>query len=482
MRWMNMAAVLAVMLASPLAASNAMALPDTPSPEFTPCADAATGPLQASLCTVAKAPLRHDDAASGDVELFVRRFPAIGPSRGDVWLVAGGPGEAGAGFHGLLDRFRAAFPSYDIIVPDHRGTGRSSRVCATEEGPESAGGRGLEGAEWSSCFGQLTARTPWVQSFTITNAAHDLGGLIERYSAGRETYVYGVSYGTQLVLRMMTVAPLTSLKGIVLDSLVPPDGSDVWDLSHRSQVVDEVGRKVLAACDRDPACRRRMGGSTADALQQIVDDPERAKLFPGAQPKAFLGALLDSPDARALIPDVIAGAMAGRSDAVDRALARMEAFTAPFASPEAASSIPLVALISASENNARPALTAEEIAAEARGMLFTSSLPSQLLGGGGMTYPRDAAFGVDPARLQPVLILQGDMDPKTPHAGTVVHARHLARAGRVQFVTVEGAAHYVVLTNPDRAEHAIARFVKTVSRSRPRPGARRSTAMRQWQA
>lgn len=412
-----------------------------------------------------QSPLRHDDATAGDVDLFVRRFPAVGVSRGDVWLVAGGPGEAGAGFYSLVDRFRAAFPGYDLIVPDHRGTGRSSRVCVAEEAADSPAGRGLEGAEWGACFGQLGARSVWTQSFTITNAAYDLAGLIERYSAARETYVYGVSYGTQLVLRMMTVAPQTPVTGIVLDSLVPADGTEVWDLSHRSQIVDEVGRKVLAQCDRDPACRERLGGSAVAALQQIVDDPERARLFPGGQPKAFLGALLDNPEARALIPDIIADALEGRTDAIERAKTGMEAFAAPFALSDSPSSIPLVALISASENNARLNLTREDLATEAAGLLFTSSLPSQLLGGADMTYPRDATFGVEPERLPPVLILQGDMDPKTPLAGAVAHADRLAKAGDVEFVTVEGAPHYVVLTDPIRAQAAITSFLSETSPS-----------------
>ncbi|HEX8471908.1 MAG TPA: alpha/beta hydrolase, partial [Brevundimonas sp.] len=245
-----------------------------------------------------------------------------------------------------------------------------------------------------------------------------------------------------------------------------PDGGDIWDLSHRSQVVDEVGRKVLDDCDRDPACRERTGGSAADGLRRIVDDPERAKLFPGGKPKAFLGSLLDSPDARALIPDIIADVLAGRSAAIDRAAARMEAFAAPFAAPEAASSIPLVALISASENNARLDLTGKDIAAEAEVLLFTSSLPAQLSGGGDITYPRDVAFGADPARLPAVLVLQGDMDPKTPHAGAVVHADQLAKVGKVRFVTVEGAPHYIMLTDPDRAESAIASFLSENSPAR----------------
>ena len=449
--------LLVAALSSILAAGRANAQIDGGVAEFKPCevgAEARAG----SLCAVARAPLRYDGTATETVDLFIRRFPALGVSRGDVWLVAGGPGESGAGFHAVLDTLRAAFPDHDLIMPDHRGTGRSSRVCPEEEATGSPGGVALEGAEWGTCFGALQARTPWVQSFTISNAARDLSGLIAGVSGARETYVYGVSYGTQLVLRMMTVAPPASAKGIVLDSLVPPETARMWGLSHRSKVTDEIGRAVLADCDADAACGTRFGGSAADALRAVIDDPDASKRFPGG-PKGFLSSMLDSPDARALIPDVILDARSGRTQAISEATARLERFYAPFTTADAGSSIPLVALISASENNARPDLTAEDVEAEAEDLLFTSPIPGQLVGGAGMAYPRDAAFGVVPAGLPPVLVLHGDRDPKTPHVGALAHASLLQQAGTVQFVTVAGAPHYILLTAPTCAVASIQTFV-----------------------
>lgn len=147
------AAVAAILSASPVAAQASDG-------DFTSCRDTAAGtPIAGSLCAKVRAPLDPARPDADHVDLFVRKFPAPGVSKGDVWLIAGGPGEAGASFYPLVDRLRTAFPGYDLIVPDHRGTGLSSRLCVEEEAESSPGGYLLEGAEWATCFGKLDSRS-----------------------------------------------------------------------------------------------------------------------------------------------------------------------------------------------------------------------------------------------------------------------------------------------------------------------------------
>lgn len=124
----------------------------TPPPSFTACADAAAHtPLVGSECLITDVPLRHEAADAGTIELFVRRLPTPDQSkrRGEVWLIAGGPGEAGASLYPMISTYRRAFPGYDLIIPDHRGTGRSARLCPAQEAPQNADGVGLAGAEWA---------------------------------------------------------------------------------------------------------------------------------------------------------------------------------------------------------------------------------------------------------------------------------------------------------------------------------------------
>jgi len=215
---------------------------------FAPCEDVAHFPeLGDSTCTAASVPLWHEAAADGaSIDLFVRRFPAAEPAnrRGEIWLVAGGPGEPGASLHPVLPTFRAAFPHHDLVLPDHRGTGGSERLCPEQESVESAAGVALAGEEWGPCIGGLHSDPDRVAAFSITQAAHDLSTLLERHRSDGEVLLYGVSYGTQLALRMLQVAP-AALDGLILDGLVPPENAPQWDLSRRTAVVDEVGRAFL---------------------------------------------------------------------------------------------------------------------------------------------------------------------------------------------------------------------------------------------
>ena len=90
--------------------------------------------------------------------MFLRKFPAPRPaaSRGTVWLVAGGPGESGASLYPMLPTLRRAFPGFDLVIPDHRGTGYSTRLCPQEEAVDSPGGMALAGAEWATFFNHPT--------------------------------------------------------------------------------------------------------------------------------------------------------------------------------------------------------------------------------------------------------------------------------------------------------------------------------------
>jgi len=278
---------------------------------FSPCADTA---VPGSLCAVKGVYGAYDErglpAAGDNLELFVRKIPAEGKARGTVWLVAGGPGESGAAFYGLLPTLRRSFPGFDLLLPDHRGTGNSTRLCPAEEAEDSPGGRALAGAEWASCFASLNEEVQRARRFSITNAAHDLQALVrdEHYGDKRPVYVVGVSYGTQLVLRAMQVMPLP-VQGVILDSLTPPQNHPRQDLSQRSRLADTVGRQVLRQCDEDQACHALLGEDAEPVLERVRKkveaDPALLAGIPGKNLPYFMASLLDVPAARARIPHLL---------------------------------------------------------------------------------------------------------------------------------------------------------------------------------
>lgn len=416
---------------------------------FTPCEDAGEAPeLAGSLCAIVETPLDHNNDESGTIDLFVRKFPAIGESRGEVWLVAGGPGESGASFYPFLATLRRAFPGMDLIAPDHRGTGYSTKLCPEQEAPESDAGIALAGSEWGPCIGAVYQDQARAHAFTITNAAHDLSGLITTHRGEGEVHLYAVSYGTQLALRMMAVAP-TDLDGLVLDGLVPPETTTRWDLSRRSEVVDQVGRRLLSPAE------------TAQYEAVLAGSPAAwAEAVPGGNLKQFMGSLLNFPELRARIPAIIAELSEGEIglllSTVEDRQAALEAMTRFRQSPPSA---PLVILISTSENNARPDLTEDMVREEAEGALFTSPLPGFLAGDVLPPYERDNAFGNLPETLPRTLVVQGTRDPNTPYEGALDHVRRLETAGPVSVATVEGGAHLLLFVAPECFVGAVRPFI-----------------------
>lgn len=419
---------------------------------FTPCEDAASFPeLAGSVCVLAPAPLDHEGGDGGEgIELFVRKFPAAGEAKGQIWLVAGGPGESGASFYPFLDTLRRSFPGYDLIVPDHRGTGYSSKLCPVEEAPESPDGIALAGEEWEGCIGALHQDPARAGFFSITQAARDLSMLIERYRGQGAVYVYGVSYGTQLVLRTMQAAP-PRVDGLILDSLVPPERTDRWDLSRRTSVTDEVGRSFLD--DRERAAYARL-------LRAADASPPWLDRVPGRDLKGFMGALLDLPELRMAIPIMVDELLSDDTATLDRTLVRLNHLSARFSRyPQSPSSLPLVMVISGSENSARPGLTPTMVAEEATSAWFTSPLPGYLAANPMPLYGRDGLFGGVPDQLPSTLVLHGTRDPKTPYAGALARIEALPGADDIRLMTVEGAPHFILFTAPDCFEAAASAFV-----------------------
>ena len=445
---------------------------------FTPCSDTAA---PGSLCSGLNVPGHYDaqGRAVGDADamhVFVRKFaadvPAGKPAKGTLWLVAGGPGESGASFYSLLPTLRRSFPGFEFLIPDHRGTGHSSRLCKVEESEQSPGGRALAGAEWASCFKGINLMPEYAAQFSITTAARDLKALIEGERSKRKqppVYVYSVSYGTQLVLRTLQLGPLP-VQGVIFDSLVPPQTDARWDLSQRSHVVNQVGLQVLARCDADAACHATLGEPAEALYRRVLDkvqaEPALLAKIPGKNLKNFLGSMLDVPAARARIPSLLHDLDQGKDGELAAVRATLTDAAASLGSyPQSPLSIPLVSIISNSENNLQPSLrpdwTAADLDREEADLLLTSPLPRILLGGGLPTYPRDAYFGALPAKVPPTLVLQGTLDPKTPYAGAQAQVQALTqrKAGKVELVTVHNAPHFILWTAPACFEQASTRFL-----------------------
>ncbi len=433
-----------LLLVSPMIA-NASA------PRALACEDDASTALGGSQCATVDVPLRHADPSGEHITLFLRRIPASAdlPRRGEVWLISGGPGESGASLYPLIQTYQRAFPGFDLVIPDHRGTGRSSRICPVQEARDSPEGTGLAGAEWGPCIGSMYANLQRTSAFSITEAAQDLGILMSATDRSGQVLLYGVSYGTQLALRSLLVNDL-HVDGLILDGLVPPEATETWDLSRRTALVDQVGRRSM---DEASLERYRRLLTVKEAVWQTD--------VPGGDLRRFFAALLSFPTLRDRIPQIVQELSEGDSRLL---VATAKDWSAALArlgqGGNDQPALPLVMLIAASENNARPELSLDTVNEEARDALFVSPIPGLLVAGSVPRYPRDAWFGKTPRTLPRTLIVHGTLDPNTAYDGAKEHAATLGRSGPVTFHTVDRGAHLLPLVAPSCFVAAVGNFIE----------------------
>ncbi|KAE9154734.1 hypothetical protein PF005_g33383 [Phytophthora fragariae] len=104
---------------------------------------------------------------------------------------------------------------------DYRGTGRSTLLeCVAAQATTSGSpeGKEFDPSEVPACAQDLENEYGDLASFSVTSAATDLVTFISKYTNGANTIVYGASYGTFFVERVMHLSP-PEVTGYVLDGI-----------------------------------------------------------------------------------------------------------------------------------------------------------------------------------------------------------------------------------------------------------------------
>jgi pimeloyl-ACP methyl ester carboxylesterase len=237
----------------------------------------------AAECATLQLPLRWSQPEGPTIDWFVKRLPAAERSRGQLWLLEGGPGFPASGVEFVAEDLHRTVPDLDIYMPDHRGVGRST-LFECEEARSRRLGTPLSqlvdcGAEIEQLWGEDT------KEFTTTAAARDVLAVANHFhEQGRELIVWGASYGGYLAHRVLQADRHQNVTAAVLDSSSLPIGGS--STLEQTLEVNEAGSNLLGACARDSECKARMGTDPEAHALNILSDlcPELRALPFGERP------------------------------------------------------------------------------------------------------------------------------------------------------------------------------------------------------
>jgi pimeloyl-ACP methyl ester carboxylesterase len=202
------------------------------------------GNVAGLLCSTVVVPLDRTGVVPGTISLHVEELPPPGndPSRGAIFLIAGGPGQGSAQSFDLGDQqsaalFRFLFPGYTLVAYDDRGTGDSGLLnCPALQVSTSPTGQDLLAAQ---CAASLGASVPF---YGTADHAADLDAV--RAALGFDKIaLYGVSYGTKLALAYSYAYP-QHVELMVLDSILPTTQPD----PYASNVARSMPGTLAAFC------------------------------------------------------------------------------------------------------------------------------------------------------------------------------------------------------------------------------------------
>ncbi|MEO8059041.1 MAG: alpha/beta hydrolase [Burkholderiales bacterium] len=249
-----------------------------------------------------------------------------------VFLLAGGPGQSAITLApNMLALFARLNNRRDIVFVDQRGTGQSAPLECADPQRESL----AEQADPDRPFKRLMEckaallKLPYIKEpadlgfFTTPLAMQDLDAVRRALGAERINLV-GASYGTRAALDYARQFPQT-VRRSVIDGVAPPDMVLPASFSTDGQAAFD---KLLADCEREPACKKAFPTLRADwlallaslpravsAAHPVTGLPERFTLTREMVLAAVRGPLY-APAFAAALPAAIGAAAQGRFEAL----------------------------------------------------------------------------------------------------------------------------------------------------------------------
>jgi pimeloyl-ACP methyl ester carboxylesterase len=210
-------------------------------------------------CGTLNVPLDRSGATQGQIALAVTRVVASSnPQHKALLTLAGGPGQAAIPLaEDFASLMGAGLTDRDLLVFDQRGTGSSGPLQCTALLPGRSSGSAAADAQ--RCALQLG---PARGLYTTSDSVDDIEAI--RQAAGYDKLmIYGVSYGTKVAEQYAARYP-SHVEGLILDSVVRPDGPDPFRRSTFAAT-----RRVLSELCSANDCRGITSNPTGE-LATIV--------------------------------------------------------------------------------------------------------------------------------------------------------------------------------------------------------------------
>ncbi|HEX7644678.1 MAG TPA: alpha/beta hydrolase [Burkholderiaceae bacterium] len=396
---------------------------------------------QTLRCAEIQVPLdyRHPEAAK--LALHITLAPALreGARPDPVFVLAGGPGQAGSDILALLESgMRKLRTTRDIVFIDQRGTGLSGKLDCDDTSA-------IDDLDEN---GQLQLIAKCMQSlnkpfalYNTENSARDLEQIRTALGYGRIN-LWGGSYGTRLAQAYARLFP-ASARALILDGVAAPDQIIfVWGKDAQASL-DATFRQ----CDNDPGCHaaypnpsQQFNGllsrvNSGDIKLDFYHPRTAARMQMQLRPERFLQTVrtvLYSADAANRLPFLIDSADKGNWNPFVAQMYSTSDFSLEgpavglMLSVTCAEDIPRITPAIEAEEEHNSFLAGREVKFLTR-VCQTLNIPA---------IPYREAGTID----APVLLLSGALDPVTPPRRAEAAAKRMTHA---QHFVVENGGHIV---------------------------------------
>ncbi len=410
-------------------------------------------------CSATAMPLFWEDPDDErSIEIWAKRLPAAQqPAERQLWLLDGGPGGSGLyDFPARMAYIQERDPALEIYTLDHRGTGYSERLGCDAELPVTSSGTSITSSEYPSCIQQIQDELgDRLDAYTSTNSAYDLAAYVEATRLeGAPIFAWGGSYGSYWAQRYLAVAP-TQADGVIIEGIAPIDTT----LILSEEYTNLAAQDLFERCGRDEVCSSYLGetpwSTLGDALERMgSEDHCTDRGLSRSLVSAIFAYLMYSRSGMAVIP-AATHRLDRCSEADEDALINL--YYALFGDGGSwdieSYSILLQHHVMFSEMWDHPDFEGVDLATW-YDELYAEALVVKGYGHGKIEVYEQWPLYSDPAwddawpeTETPMLMLQGELDPVTPHALAIDVTEHFDGAHQ-HWVSFEHSAHSTSFDTP----------------------------------